>query len=531
VIRTFALCVAIAVTVGFLLQGLRVDLFKSSRIPEDAIGCDWFGYLRQARLFRENGVVGGLNTAIRDERTRYLVGVGKRLGAPVASWEQGVAPHCHHYEAATDQVILQYPPATGFLFSFFEEGTQARSGFAVSMLIVFTASLLIAASARTWTVPLLVLALGSVFYSGFFRFSEDWSIPLSGAILLVAGWLTVWLSLASAQTDRILRSACLGVVLGLAVDVRMMNLLIAIGPLGILSGKFLKRPDSSSLWPPLAALGGLIVGMLPVFVFNTINAGHPLTTTYPSYDASLPIFTWEMVAKAVRFYLIDESFNRFFTLGAALVLPVIIQRQQLATERVAQAASAGALTFAVSLAYLFTHEILVPYYLFPAAAYAAATAFFALVASETQRAGQEGTDGLPVIARAVIVVAALVAVVPIVRAQPRPLSPLFAGSARVSAIEPSAIVWGDLGTGNVSYFLHRQAAKLIELSRPMQERFISELERDGVRQYLLNDSERMEEMINRLAKEGRVRKSTRVLEYDVYLIENGASAVSESANR
>src|SRR6185436_20162355 len=107
----------------------------------------------------------------------------------------------------------------------------------------------------------------------------------------------------------------------------------------------------------------------------------------------------------------------------------------------------------------------------------------------------------------------LVAVVPIVRAQSRPLSPLFAESARVSTIEPSAIVWGDLGTGNVSYFLQRQAAKLVALSPSMQERFIAEIERDGVPQYLLNDSERMEVLIARWEKAGRVRKSTRILDY------------------
>ncbi|MGH9200908.1 MAG: hypothetical protein ACRD2A_06695, partial [Vicinamibacterales bacterium] len=372
--RNLVLLLTVATTVVVLLAGFHLDLQKSSRIPEDAHGCDWFGYLRQARLFRENGTIGGLDTAIRDERTRYLVAVAKRIGEPLAAWDEGVAPHCHHYVPTTDRVILQYPPATGFLFSFFQEGAQARWGFAVSAFIVFTVLLIAAVSARIATVPLLVLGLGGVFQTGLFRFSEEWSVPSSGAVLLVAGWLTVSLAIATTLRQRIVRSVLLGLVLGISVDVRMLNIFIAIGPLAILVLRFLRERGWSSASPALGAIVGLMVGMAPVFAFNAINVGHPLSTTYNRVDASAPVVTTELVSRALWFYFALEPLNRLFAVAALLVTVIMVQRRRLHAERVVDAAFAGAIGFAISLFMVLTHRVLIPYYVFPAAAYAAATA-------------------------------------------------------------------------------------------------------------------------------------------------------------
>lgn len=509
----------VATTVVVLLAAFHLDLQKSSRIEEDAHGCDWFGYLRQARLFRENGVIAGLDTRLRDERTDYLVAVAKRIGAPLVAWDEGVAPHCHHYVATTDRVILQYPPAAGWLFSFFQEGAQARWGFAVSALIVFAVLLVAAVSARSATVPLLVLGIGGVYMSGLFRFSEEWSVSPSGAVLLVAGWLTVSLATAPTMQQRIVKSALLGFVMGIAIDVRMQNVFIVTGPLAVLVLKALRRPSWSSALPFAGAIVGVLVGVAPVLAFNLINVGHPLSTTYNRVDASAPVVTWELVSRALWFYFPHEPLNAMFTAAALLVVAVIVQRRHLHVEHVVEAAFAGAIGFAISLAMVFTHRVLIPYYVFPAAAYATATALFSLVVSESEGARRQGARALPLGLRIAVIVAALLATVPIMQRQRMPLSPFFSEPPLASAIEPSAIVWGDLGTGNVSYFLHRQAAKLVELSPPLQERFFAEIAKDGIRQYLLNDSPRMDDIIAGMLEVGRVRKAARVLEYDLYALE------------
>jgi hypothetical protein len=529
--RNLTLYLAVGTTVVVLLAAFHLDLQKSSRIPEDAFGCDWFGYLRQARLFRENGAFAGLDTAIRHERTQYLVRVAKRIGEPLATWDEGVAPMCHHYVPTTDRVILQYPPGTGFLFSFFEEGAQARKGFVVSALIVFAVLLVTTVSARTATVPLLVLAIAGVFMSGLFRFSEEWSVPPTGAILLVAALCTVWVVTAPTLRQNVIRSAILGFVLGLSIDARLLNMFIAAGPFVVLAMNCLRRPSRSAALSLLAAALGLTVGVLPVLAANLINVGHPLSPTYNRVDWSAPVLTWNMLSRALPFYFGQEPLNRMFTVAALLVVPILIQPRRLHDERIAQATIAGAIGFGLCIVMVLTHRVLIPYYVFPAAAFAAATALFSLVASENAGARRQGGSGLPIGVRAVVVAVGLLATVLIMRRQTMPVSPYFSDPASTSTIEPQAIVWGDLGTGNVEYFLHRQAAKLIELDQPLQDRFLAEIAKDGVRQYLLNDSSRMDDIIVRLAKGGRLRKSGRVLDYDLYTIEPPDSQVSESANR
>ena len=41
-------------------------------------------------------------------------------------WDEAIAPHCHHYDLNTKRIVLQYPPGTGWLMSFFTEGRQYR---------------------------------------------------------------------------------------------------------------------------------------------------------------------------------------------------------------------------------------------------------------------------------------------------------------------------------------------------------------------------------------------------------------------
>jgi hypothetical protein len=126
--KRIILPIGMLVAVVVLLGAFRGGTEHAAQFVEDARGCDWFGYLRQARLFRENGPIGGLDTALRDDRTRYLVGVAKATGLDPDVWDYGVAPYCHHYKPRTDRVVLQYPPGTGFVHALWpEEGRQARA--------------------------------------------------------------------------------------------------------------------------------------------------------------------------------------------------------------------------------------------------------------------------------------------------------------------------------------------------------------------------------------------------------------------
>src|SRR4029079_6000916 len=77
-------------------------------MPSDrATGCDAFGYLRQAALFRSEGAK-GIDTELMPDVSRPLVAIAKSTGLAPEEWSQAIAPHCHHYKPATDKVVLQY---------------------------------------------------------------------------------------------------------------------------------------------------------------------------------------------------------------------------------------------------------------------------------------------------------------------------------------------------------------------------------------------------------------------------------------
>ena len=107
-------------------------------IHEDApiSGCDSFGYARQAQLFRKsNNFFSALDTSINTDVQSVLNDWGKSTSIKYKDWYQMVAPHAHHFRNDSQKVILQYPPGTGWLLSFFQEN-KARH---VLWILSFTA--------------------------------------------------------------------------------------------------------------------------------------------------------------------------------------------------------------------------------------------------------------------------------------------------------------------------------------------------------------------------------------------------------
>jgi hypothetical protein len=157
---------------------------------EGPFECDEFGYLRQARLFQERGFFGGLDTAIQDATTSYLVAKAKALTPPVPEWSQIVAPDCHHFKKATDRVILQYPPGTGLLLSFFSEGYQEHGAFNLACAVLVAGLAMVALASANVTTSFLVGILGAFCLQGLRQFDTSFSILGSVLLLVVLAWLT-----------------------------------------------------------------------------------------------------------------------------------------------------------------------------------------------------------------------------------------------------------------------------------------------------------------------------------------------------
>jgi len=107
------------------IVGLLIAAQFSAKLPfAYALGCDSFGYLRQAELFRTNGAIKGLNTAIDTENASFLVGLAKQINPLESRWAEMIAPHCHHFKPGSENIILQYPPGTGFVLSLLPNGKE-----------------------------------------------------------------------------------------------------------------------------------------------------------------------------------------------------------------------------------------------------------------------------------------------------------------------------------------------------------------------------------------------------------------------
>ena len=184
----FKICLLVSVV---LLLWLHYDAYRTRNKDVDfALGCDYFGYLRQARLFQQRGLIGGLDTALTDENTIYLIAKLKGLAEP-SRWDHAVGPHCHNYKASTDSVVLQYPPLTGLLLSLFPEGIQMRMSLALVGIVLVGFLSLTAINSGVAAVPLLAAVLGAFLFTGLKHYGYSWSIIGSTLVLTFLGYLTV----------------------------------------------------------------------------------------------------------------------------------------------------------------------------------------------------------------------------------------------------------------------------------------------------------------------------------------------------
>ncbi|MFL9828777.1 hypothetical protein [Rhodoplanes sp. SY1] len=511
--------VAVAAAIGLVIAFIAM-LQQAAKYVEIPIGCDDFGYLRQARLFVQHGPAGGLATAIADPLTLAVVELAKATGESPEAWQEAVAPHCHHYKPAVDRVVLQYPPGTGALLSVFPEGMRGRLLTRVLALALLAG--LLAASLRSRTI-LGTVAAGALGV-GLFR-TLGWnavspSIPASLAAAVALGWLVAEKLDFSGRPTKSEWHALAGLVLGLSVAVRIPNGFMLAGFAACYGAAFLLRPSPTRLVAPAAFAGTFAFGLLPVLLANAINAGSLFATTYSTVDAAPPVLDAERLTAGLQYFLIEHD-RIGYAVGSAILLLVVLAVVQL---RRPTGPSGFVLVIAgvnlvTNLGYFVLHDPRAPYYPIPLAAFVATAATFAL-----RRRAEQGLSGLvPLsqgevrlrrIAGGVALVIALVASA-VVRT---PVSPLFGPAGAHRAFDARTIVWADLTTGFFHYFQGRQASKLAVAAPAMQDRLVEAAARDGYAQVLIVDSPVGAALATRLEREGRLVPYGQAYGYDVYAV-------------
>ena len=145
-------------------------------------------------------------------------------------------------------------------------------------------------------------------------------------------------------------------MIGVSVNFRLPNLLLAAGYCLYLAGTFLLARTRATFLQGVAFGVASLVGMAPTLIANAINAGSPLSTTYGGVDAVPP----ELNPVVLLSYLVDVQFT-LLAISAVWSASLWLSDRG----RNGQVAVLVAVNLAVNLIFFMTHPIFTPYYIIP----------------------------------------------------------------------------------------------------------------------------------------------------------------------
>lgn len=349
--------------IGILLCAaiLASHLFSMSRWSEDRGVNDDICYLRQAHLFQRFGLA-GLDTSFARDDDGYFVAKMKKL----PTWRDGQGPVCHTAMPTTGKLVLQYPPGTGLVLALFPSGHQVVPLYAVCTLIIFLFACAAIWLSRSRAQLAIATAFGFVaIYVMINPVKASYSIAPTMVLCAAAGWLTARLFAEERQMPRMLLILVTGFLIGIAVNMRVPNVLLSAGYCIYLLLAFLAARKTAQFVEGALFAVALVIGMIPTLAANAINAGSPFATTYSAGDVVPP----SLDAETIRSYLGDPQ-SLLILLSAAWTVWIWRRGQG----RLALLLGSG---LAINLAFFVTHPIYTQYYVIPICALTLWTLLFA----------------------------------------------------------------------------------------------------------------------------------------------------------
>lgn len=493
-----------------------------------AFGCDSFGYARQAQLFRERGLIQGLDTKIHDPGARRLIEIAREVDGNSEDWQELVAPLCHHYKEGVGEVVLQYPPGTGFMLAMFGERYSLRGLFSLSMALVTIAVCLPIVlgyqSGASLTSGLLLFGLIAWTVKQPDAFAS-YSVIASIGLASIASMLLYLQQIAvtPARRQRQLRWFALGACCGMLVAVRLPNIFIVCGVACavVIENGGLNPDEPRKIWPKVwpFALGFLPVTALLVLVPNFINAGGILQTTYNSADAAPPVVSKDVVYEGFRFYY-AAGFSSPVVVVVTVLLAINAGRRLFTNAGHAHSGLFfGALTaFVMSLIFFVTHTIRISYYLLPVCIFALFALYFDFVPAGGPNQRREA------VRRMALLVASLAALSIAMGAYTRP--PKIELQAPAQVLDSEAVLWSDLTSGTAYYYSGKYSSKIAYARECVQNNMIVALAKRGVNQFFVQDSPLMASLIDRLKLSANLESGGELIadrSYAVYLLNPSAN--------
>jgi hypothetical protein len=341
--------------VGFLLV-LASNIWTISRWSESRGVYDDVCYLRQAHLFKQFGL-DGLNTDIKRDDDHYLV--NKLKAIRFAEWNDVSRIPCHTWIEKTNKYAISYPPGTGFALALFPSGFQVIPLFAVASIAIFGFALIALYRAREPASLTLAAVFGfAALYLMINPTKASYSMAPTMVICALVGLLTARLFVKAPQRHPLLLTMLIGFLLGLAVNFRLPNLFLSAGYFLFFGFVLLRLRKLEAL-----LRGGLfgvayLVGIAPTLVYQAINAGSPLATTYGADPLDLQTRIDPNVLWA---YLMDPQSALMFV--ACVWIGWILRLYGGAG--IKSVALVTALNLVANVAFFMTHPIFNPYYLIP----------------------------------------------------------------------------------------------------------------------------------------------------------------------
>lgn len=516
----FALLIAVA--------GLLLAAQFSAKLPfAYAFGCDSFGYLRQAELFRQNGPIGGLNTAINTENASFLVGIAKQINPLESRWAEMIAPHCHHFKAGTEKIILQYPPGTGFVLSLLPNGKELESLALLLVLSIMVWWGRINFAARS--MPVFLISTVSVAFLlatvGQFHV-PSYSVPLTLLLLVWISTLIFEIDYSAAPKNLVLITA-LGVLTGILLTVRLASLIVLPAIAAIVCFQIAEaiRHKRFKVIAPLLGLGAFALAIVPLLAANWLNTGGMLDSTYNDYDKKINFDSAELLLNNLSYYLLENRAAVLSMLSLSIVTLAALQTKDR-QRSLYWAALSLIVIFVANLLFLSVKMVAIDYYFLPTAVLCLCTGLALYSRASTSSAAQP-VRHVQFIALIFVV---LLLALGVYRLQTTPKGDLSL-SVPESLLATDSIVYADNSGGAISYYKSKYTAKFNFGTLCMREQLISRVQAAGRAQYFVNDSAKMTEAIEAIGLE-RFKKIGRVssahFEYDVLaLLPFDASAIPQ----
>lgn len=371
------------VVIGLLfLAVLASNVWTISRWTETRGVYDDLCYLRQAHLFQRFGLT-GFDTDLARDDDGYLA--GKLRAINYAEWNKPGRAPCHTQIERSKKIVLQYPPGTGAVLALFPEGFQVIPLYvAASVVILAFAMLGLVRGSTPRTLTLAAVFGFGALYLMINPTKASYSMAPTMVICAAAGLFTARLFAATTSRERLWLAIAVGFLIGLAVNFRLPNLLLAAGYGVVFLVAFLIARNRQTFAEGFAFGIALLVGLAPTLVAHAINAGSPFATTYGGPDVAPP----ELSMTVLKAYLRDVQ----------LVLLVLAGGWTAALWRDSaerQLVWVVAVNLAVNIAFFVSHPLYTQYYTVPVAMLSLWTLLFATLPARGPAAAENPTLAQP----------------------------------------------------------------------------------------------------------------------------------------